>query len=100
MKQDGRVVFEASNVTGEQGSGLVYKVAAMLPKPLKNALRKAGVGSSKIAGKTSTTSAGSKAKPPVSDEFLQHLRDYYRADIELLGQTLKRDLSHWLTPKT
>jgi hypothetical protein len=101
LKDNGRTDFSASNVTSDSRSTtLVYKIAARLPRGLKQALRKRGVGSLGVIDKLSVSGTPAAAKKPAaSPEFIAELREFYGSDVELLGSLLSRDLSHWLTKK-
>jgi hypothetical protein len=39
-------------------------------------------------------------REPLDPEFRQELKDYFRADVELLSELLDRDLTHWVEPKS
>ncbi|MEZ0327092.1 MAG: sulfotransferase domain-containing protein [Fimbriimonas sp.] len=101
LPDNGRTDFSASNVTSDTGTTkAVYKVAARLPRPVKQTLRKLGIGSLGVIDKLSVASAPAKAaRPSASPEFIRELRDYYRTDVDLLGRLISRDLSHWLSPR-
>jgi hypothetical protein len=100
IPDNGRTDFSASNVTSDtEVTKSVYKVAARIPRPMKQALRKMGIGSVGVIDKLSAGKAPTKAeRPKIRPEFLQELREFYREDVQLLGQVIGRDLSHWLQP--
>jgi hypothetical protein len=93
LNDDGRDDFSARN-EAVQGGSTVYRIAGLIPKPLKVALRKAGIGSSKLAAGVASKSALSRE--PLRPEFLAELRSFYRSDVELLSMLIERDLSAWL----
>jgi len=39
-----------------------------------------------------------RSRAPLSDEMRHTLKEYFREDILLLSEVLKRDLSHWVSP--
>ena len=94
VPDDGRVEFEASNVTRSHKSRVARKltqVAFVLRQKIP--VRSFGIP---IIGWMISANQGAARKATIRPEFHVELSEYFRADVERLSDLLRRDLTGWL----
>lgn len=93
LADDGRTAFPTQNAAKEVRSPLVQRIA-WLGQRLKER-----VGMTRSFGIVRLNTR-ERSRKPLGEPMRRELLEYFRADIELLGSLLFRDLSPWLTPRS
>ncbi|CAN5530931.1 sulfotransferase [soil metagenome] len=97
LDDDGRTTFESQNVGKSHGKSLILKIVTGLPAPVTGALRKLGFANTGLGDKLTNKFGKAQERKPLRPEFEQEMKDFYRSDVEKLGNILGRDLSHWVS---
>jgi hypothetical protein len=97
LKDDGRKIYPARNVTGVPKFKSVHRVLASL-LALRQSLPVPRLGLD-VFRRLKRLNVAAGAREGISAEFHRELADYFRPDVELLSGLTDRDLTPWLQPK-
>lgn len=95
VDDDGRTAFAAENAAKERRFPVITQPLYRAGKRIRSAFPNLRVLHSAM-GAVDRVLRRARPRAPLAPELRQELADYFRADIELLGSMLGRDLGHWL----
>lgn len=103
IPHDGRTVFPKINVRKTSRFKFISRIIKRPPSflfPVRNALKKLlGRKSNLVARKISSLLSKPLKRKDLSMEFRRELASFFKEDVMLLSDLLKRDLSHWMICK-
>jgi hypothetical protein len=107
LEDDGRKEFSRINSNHEANRTwklVLWKVGNLVTGPVEEVSDKVKdfLGIEDWGILNSLHSLGDKKveRKPLDPEFREELKDYFRADVELLSELLDRDLTYWVEPKS